>query len=104
MLGNIARSEEVCRKLVLEHKVHTPLVGILKEDSAVGVLHSAAGMLKNLAISGVDIREKIGALGAIDACDKFLRQDSLGQIQYIGLSLIRVLINGSCEIAGYPEN
>jgi len=97
MLGNVARSEEVCRKLVLEYNVQAPLVNLLKRHSAVGVLHAAAGMLKNLAISGVDIREKISALGAIDACDKFLKQDSLGQIQYIGLSLIRVLINGSCK-------
>ena len=97
MLGNLARSETTCRALVFEKTAHIPLIQCLQTQSMVGVIHAAGGMLKNLALSCLEVRDQIGRSGGVEACDKLYNASSVAQIQYTGASLARLLIAGSCS-------
>lgn len=124
LIGNIARSAEICTTLV-DLNIHVPLLSIIitvtknytntiadlrsgmaKPDPetsgamAVGVLHSAVGVLKNLSIPAVN-KPRIAAAGAFPAIREMLKIDGIGagQVYYSAVSLGRLLVVNTPENA-----
>ncbi|KAJ5341583.1 hypothetical protein N7541_010707 [Penicillium brevicompactum] len=94
MLGNLARSDEVCQVMVRELKIHEELIAVLKGDSRGAVLHSSLGFLKNLAIAG-DNRSALGEAGIIPAVSRLWAYDSVPQVQFSAASIARQVIISS---------
>jgi hypothetical protein len=93
MLGNIARSDDICRTLVREYRLHEPLKLLLDESKDSQVLHAAAGILKNLAL----LKENKGTLGDqgfLESASRLWGMDNLPQVQYAGILLARPLLGG----------
>ncbi|KAI5782614.1 armadillo-type protein [Geopyxis carbonaria] len=120
--GNVGRSDIVCRSLV-ERGVHVPLLGVVKDTveryqknlaefrempkeqkekeaaksttgaMAVGVLHAAVGVLKNLSIPGEN-KKAIADAGGFDMVQSMLAIDGVGagQVYYSAVSLGRLLV------------
>ncbi|KAF3940082.1 hypothetical protein ABW19_dt0201590 [Dactylella cylindrospora] len=95
VVGNFARDTETCRDLVVNCEVHLALVNIIKERTQVGVLHAAGGALKNLAIGWRESRGLILETGILEFCGKFYLVKVIGDLQMMGLSLVRVLVADS---------
>lgn len=98
MLGNLARSDEVCEKMVRDIGLHKELISILKSDARGGVLHSSLGFLKNLAIAG-DNRQRLGDAGIIPAISSLWGYETVPQVQFAATSMARQLIVSSYENA-----
>jgi hypothetical protein len=96
ILGNLARSDEVCQAMVNTEGIHKPLINLLKVEARGSILHSALGFLKNLAIAGGN-RSKLGEAGIIAASSHLLSYDSIPQVQFFAVSLIRQVIASSVE-------
>ncbi|KAI9820212.1 MAG: hypothetical protein M1827_005834 [Pycnora praestabilis] len=94
MLGNLARSDDVCRTMVRDFRVFQPLIIILEESSDSQVLHAATGFLKNLAIM-LENKPILGEAGIVVPLSRLWSMETLPQIQYAGASLIRQIVNGS---------
>ncbi|KAJ5096233.1 hypothetical protein NUU61_005589 [Penicillium alfredii] len=99
MLGNLARSDEVCQVMVRDLKIHEELISVLKSDARGAVLHSALGFLKNLAIAG-DNRLSLGEAGIIPAVSRLWAYESVPQVQFSAASIARqVIINSTDNIS-----
>ncbi|ODM21652.1 hypothetical protein SI65_02496 [Aspergillus cristatus] len=96
MLGNLARSDEVCEKMVCDLGLHKELISILKSDARGGVLHSSLGFLKNLAIAGNN-RQHLGNAGIIPAIAPLWGYETVPQVQFAATSMARQLIVSSYE-------
>ncbi|KAI9833159.1 MAG: hypothetical protein M1819_003781 [Sarea resinae] len=96
MLGNLARSDEVCREMVQLYKVHVPLTSNIRESSEGSVMHAAAGFLKNLSLLQEN-KATLADAGLIEACSRLWKMDTNPQIQYAGASLARQLISKSYD-------
>lgn len=97
MLGNLARSDEACEKIVRDLQIHNKLIDILKSDDARGaVLHSSLGFLKNLAIAG-DNKLRLGEAGIVPAISRLWAYDTVPQVQFAAISLARQLLISSKE-------
>ncbi|KAK2760313.1 hypothetical protein FQN54_002381 [Arachnomyces sp. PD_36] len=94
MLGNLARSDDVCESMVRDMGIHKPLVSILCGDAKGSVLHAALGILKNLSIAG-DNRRHLGDTGAIPAASRLWAFDTVPQVQFSAASLTRQMIVSS---------
>lgn len=94
MLGNLARSDEVCWIMVHEFKVHELLIQILRESDDSQLLHAAVGFLKNLSLMA-DNKDAIGKAGFFEAVSRLWAMDSLPQMQYSGAGLARQAVSGS---------
>ncbi|KZF22795.1 ARM repeat-containing protein [Xylona heveae TC161] len=94
MLGNVARSDDVCRTMVHEFRVQDPLVNILETSNDTQLLHAAAGFLKNLAIPAEN-KTALGEGNLIETMARLWELDTLPQIQYSSASLARQVIGGS---------
>jgi hypothetical protein len=94
MLGNLARSDEVCQVMVRELKIHEELISALKGDARGAVLHSSLGFLKNLAIAG-DNRTALGEAGIIPAVSRLWAYDSVPQVQFSAASIARQVVISS---------
>lgn len=95
MLGNLARSDDVCETMVRDMEIHKSLVSILQEDDAKGsVLHAALGILKNLSIAG-DNRLQLGDIGTIPAISRLWAFETIPQVQFSAASLTRQMVNAS---------
>lgn len=117
LIGNLARSDAICTALV-QRSLHIPLLAIISTTTAnytesitalrsgmaqstpettgamaVGVLHSAVGVLKNLSIAQHN-KTPIAEAGAFPAIREMLRIDGIGagQVYYSAVSLGRLLI------------
>ncbi|CRG92759.1 U3 small nucleolar RNA-associated protein 10 [Talaromyces islandicus] len=97
ILGNLARSDEVCRLMISELNIHQSLIAMLKNKNARGsVLHTALGFLKNLAILEEN-RGKLGEADIIPTVSRLWTSDTIPQVQLVAVSLIRLVINSSVE-------
>ncbi|KAL3441919.1 armadillo-type protein [Aspergillus insuetus] len=95
MLGNLARSDEVCIAMVRDLKMHVELIAVLNRNNARGaVLHSALGFLKNLAIAS-DNREYLVDVGIIPAISRLWGYETVPQVQLAATSITRQLIISS---------
>ncbi|KAJ5929669.1 hypothetical protein N7454_006619 [Penicillium verhagenii] len=88
MLGNLARSDEVCKVMVQDLKIHEELIAVLNSDARGSVLHSALGFLKNLAIAG-DNRGSLAEAGIIPAVSHLWAFDSVPQVQFSAATIAR---------------
>ncbi|KAJ5180737.1 hypothetical protein N7492_003947 [Penicillium capsulatum] len=96
MLGNLARSDEVCQAMVKDLKIHEELISVLNSDARGAVLHSALGFLKNLAIAG-DNRLSLGEAGIIPAVSRLWAFESVPQVQFSAASIARQVIISSMD-------
>ncbi|KAJ5143057.1 uncharacterized protein N7515_001844 [Penicillium bovifimosum] len=96
VLGNLARSDEVCQVLVGDLKIHEELISVLQSDARGAVLHSSLGFLKNLAIAG-DNRVVLGEAGIIPAISRLWAYESVPQVQFSATSIARQVIISSMD-------
>ncbi|KAJ5734230.1 hypothetical protein N7493_003016 [Penicillium malachiteum] len=96
MLGNLARSDEVCEEMVRDLKIHEELISVLQSDARGAVLHSALGFLKNLAIAG-DNRSYLAEADIIPAVSKLWDFESVPQVQFSAATIARQVIISSIE-------
>lgn len=101
ILGNLARSDEVCRLMISELDIHRSLIAILKKSNNArgSVMHAALGFLKNLAILEEN-RGKLGEADIIPTVSHLWTSDTIPQVQLAAVSLIRLVINSSVENIG----
>ncbi|OJJ76774.1 hypothetical protein ASPBRDRAFT_49811 [Aspergillus brasiliensis CBS 101740] len=91
ILGNLARSDATCERMVQDLRIHEELISILKSDVRGAVLHSALGFLKNLAIAGNN-RLTLGEAGIIPAVSRLWQYESVPQVQFAATSIARQVI------------
>lgn len=91
MMGNLARSDEVCQRMVQELDIHTTLISILKGDAKAAVLHSVLGFLKNLAIPH-DNKLRLGDAAIIPALSHLWEYETVPQVQFSAVSITRVVV------------
>ncbi|KFZ12256.1 hypothetical protein V502_07175 [Pseudogymnoascus sp. VKM F-4520 (FW-2644)] len=94
MLGNLARSDEVCEEFVQKSRIHKPLMDILTTATDSQVLYAAIGFLKNLALPARN-KIKLGNADLIEILPRLWAMDTLPQIQYSAISLARQLLIGN---------
>ncbi|RHZ45269.1 hypothetical protein Glove_682g21 [Diversispora epigaea] len=91
-LGNLARSDENCIKLVNEFKIAEPLVNVLKTSDNIKVQHAVVGVLKNLSLP-VQNKNIIGSLGIIEIASPLLEKDTVQPIQLGIIGIFKHLSN-----------
>lgn len=96
MLGNLARTDEVCQAMVRDLNIHRHLISILRSDARGAVLHSVLGFLKNLAIAA-DNRSYLGDAGIIPAVSRLWKFEMLPQVQFSAASTARQVITSSIK-------
>ncbi|KAL2866825.1 putative GTP binding protein [Aspergillus lucknowensis] len=96
MLGNLARSDEVCSAMVRELKIHEELIAILNSDARGAVLHAALSFLKNLAIASEN-RLYLADAGIIPAVSRLWGYEIVPQVQLAATSITRQLIISSVD-------
>jgi hypothetical protein len=90
ILGNLARSDEICKIMVYDLELHKPLISILQSNVRGSVLHAALGFLKNLAIA-VENRSYLGDAGIVPALSRLWAFDTVPQVQFAATSLARLI-------------
>lgn len=92
-LGNLSRSDEISSALVQTHNVHQPLLKTLSNSAVTDAqqLHSALSFLKNLAIPAEN-KIRLGGLLDASCVPRILSLDTLPQVQFASISLIRLLL------------
>ncbi|QPC58176.1 hypothetical protein HYE67_000407 [Fusarium culmorum] len=95
-LGNLSRSDQASSAFVQRYRAHVPLVAILSntEVTDAQLLHSALSFLKNLAIP-VQNKSLLGELLEPDSVPRILNIDTLPQVQFSAVSLLRLLLVNS---------
>jgi len=107
-LGNLARSDESCIKLVQDLKIMDPIMKLLRTKvkvfdqggqpsrETIKVLHALVGTLKNLCLA-VENRSIIGETGLIELISPLLTNIFAQPIHYLCVGIIKNLC-GLCEI------
>ncbi|ODA80188.1 hypothetical protein RJ55_03146 [Drechmeria coniospora] len=97
-LGNISRSDQVSIALVDKHSVHLPLISLLSSPSVTDtqLLHLALSFLKNLAIPAQN-KARLGELLERSCVPRICNLDTLPQVQFAAISLIRLLLLNCAE-------
>ena len=96
MLGNLARSDQVCVAMVRDLKIHEELIGVLNSNARGATLHAAVSFLKNLAIAS-DNRVRIGEAGILPAITRLWAFDTIPAVQLVATSITRQIIISSME-------
>ena len=94
MLGNLARSDNVCHSMVHELHVHEILAITVRDSSDLHVLHSTIGFLRNLALP-MENKDVLGKAQVMNVISRFWSMDSSPQLQYGAVGLTRQLLSGS---------
>jgi len=106
-LGNLARSDESCIKLVQDLKIMDPIMNLLRSKvklfdqggqpsrDSMKVLHALVGTLKNLCLAA-DNRDIIGETGLIELISPLLTNIFAQPIHYLCVGIIKNLC-GLCE-------
>lgn len=106
-IGNLARSDESCIKLVQDYKIMDPIMELLRSKvklfdnggqpsrETMKVLHALAGTLKNLCLAA-DNRPIIGETGLIELISPLLTNIFAQPIHYLSVGIIKNLC-GICE-------
>ncbi|KAG0215316.1 hypothetical protein BGX33_001271 [Mortierella sp. NVP41] len=79
-LGNVARSDSHCVKLVHEYHAVEPLIHVVRKAKDLKASHAATGVLRNLALAERN-RELMGNAGVIQACFPLLKKDNALPLQ-----------------------
>ncbi|KAI4251190.1 MAG: hypothetical protein LQ352_005009 [Teloschistes flavicans] len=93
-LGNLARSDAVCRDMVSRLGLHESLLEALQDQSNVQVSYAALGFLRNLALLAEN-KSIIGSQGAVKIISEYWSIDVTPQVQHASVSLLRQVLNGS---------
>ncbi|KAG0196717.1 hypothetical protein BGX28_009836 [Mortierella sp. GBA30] len=93
-LGNIARSDQHCVKLVHDYHAVEPLVHVVRKATDLKASHAATGVLRNLALPEVN-RELMGNAGAIQACFPLLKKDNALPLQANIVGILKRLCTNS---------
>ncbi|KAH0547885.1 hypothetical protein GP486_008374, partial [Trichoglossum hirsutum] len=96
MLGNLARSDDICRTMVHDFRIQELLISILEDGSDPQALHAAMGFLKNLALL-VDNKAALGNARLLEVLSRLWALETMPHIQFAGASLARQAISGSTE-------
>ncbi|KAI8898642.1 armadillo-type protein [Globomyces pollinis-pini] len=114
-IGNLARSDESCYKLVYDHHIVSPLVKLLKVESErlksdsierteskhlIRVLHAVIGAFKNLSLAE-KVRSEVGELETINTIVSLFELDHLKLIYVACIGIIRNLCAGDNDINLY---
>ncbi|RAO73773.1 uncharacterized protein BHQ10_009785 [Talaromyces amestolkiae] len=91
VLGNVARTDEICQLMIDQLNIHRALIHNLNNNTIGGVLHASLGFLKNLSIAESN-REKLGDAGIIPAVSKIWTYDTVPQVQLAATSVTRLVI------------
>lgn len=91
VLGNVARTDEICQLMIDQLNIHRALIHNLNSNTIGGVLHASLGFLKNLSIAESN-REKLGEAGIIPALSKVWTYDTVPQVQLAATSVTRLVI------------
>lgn len=91
VLGNVARTDEICQLMIDELNIHRALIHNLTNNTIGGVLHASLGFLKNLSIAESN-REKLGDADIIPAISKIWTYDTVPQVQLAATSVTRLVI------------
>ena len=94
MLGNLARSDDVCREMIARYAIHTSLISLVKTSSNPQVLHATLGFLRNLGLL-TEHKEIVGRAGVIEATIRFWKADSSPQVTQAAISLTRQVVKDS---------
>lgn len=94
MLGNLARSDSICRTMISDFALHEKLLSILKVSSDRQVLHSILGFLRNLGLLPQN-KQILGDAGTIEAVARLWTTDTTPQLSHAAASLVRQVINGN---------
>ncbi|KAF9174707.1 hypothetical protein BGX20_010175 [Mortierella sp. AD010] len=79
-IGNVARSDQHCVKLVHEYHAVEPLIHVVRKATDLKASHAATGVLRNLALPEKN-REILGDAGVIQACSPLLKKDNALPLQ-----------------------
>ncbi|KAM0556964.1 hypothetical protein ACHAPJ_005643 [Fusarium lateritium] len=92
-LGNLSRSDEASTAFVQRFQAHRPLITLLSDPSVTEaqLLHSALSFLKNLAIPAQN-KPLLGDLLEPAGIPRILSIDTLPQVQFSAVSLLRLLL------------
>jgi hypothetical protein len=94
MLGNLARSDDICRTMVHDFRIHEPLIAILEDGSDPQALHATMGFLKNLALL-TDNKAILGKARLLEVLSRLWALEVMPHIQFASASLARQVISGS---------
>ncbi|KAI6784547.1 Rap1 GTPase-GDP dissociation stimulator 1-B-like protein [Emericellopsis cladophorae] len=95
-LGNLCRSDATSKAMVQEHKAHEPLIRLIADPDARDAqeLHAALSFLKNMAIP-IDNKSVLVDVLEPACVPRVLALDSMPQVQFAAVSLIRLLLINS---------
>ncbi|KAM0351931.1 hypothetical protein ACHAPU_002447 [Fusarium lateritium] len=97
-LGNLSRSDQASTAFVQKYQAHLPLIALLSnpEVAEAQLLHAALSFLKNLAIPAQN-KPLLGDLLEPAAIPRILTIDTLPQVQFSAVSLLRLLLVNSAD-------
>ncbi|KAM0244269.1 hypothetical protein ACHAP5_006385 [Fusarium lateritium] len=92
-LGNLSRSDQASTAFVQKYQAHVPLIALLSDSEVTDaqLLHAALSFLKNLAIPAQN-KPLLGDLLEPAAIPRILTIDTLPQVQFSAVSLLRLLL------------
>ncbi|KAG0363817.1 hypothetical protein BGZ54_008004 [Gamsiella multidivaricata] len=93
-LGNVARSDQHCVKLVHEYHAVEPLIHVVRKATDLKASHAATGVLRNLALPEIN-REIMGDAGVIQACFPLLKKDNALPLQANVVGILKRLCTGN---------
>ncbi|KAG0268800.1 hypothetical protein DFQ27_005735 [Actinomortierella ambigua] len=91
-LGNVARSDQHCVKLVHEYHAIEPLIHVVRKAQDLKASHAATGVLRNLALPERN-RNIMGNAGVIQACFPLLKKDNAVPLQSNVVGILKRLSN-----------
>ncbi|KAL8682115.1 MAG: hypothetical protein Q9186_001820 [Xanthomendoza sp. 1 TL-2023] len=93
MLGNLARSDEVCREMVNRLGLHDRLLEILADQAHPQVSYAVLSFLRNLALP-TENKAILGTQNSVEIISRFWSLDVNPQVQHASVGLLRQLLNG----------
>ncbi|KAK7204175.1 armadillo-type protein [Myxozyma melibiosi] len=98
-IGNLCTNETACVYMVNSRNTHISAISIIKNsNSTANEMYSAAGLLKNLAISDKNKRTLVQS-DVFSAIGRLLECDESPQVIFSALGLLRVVLSNSYENA-----
>lgn len=92
VLGNLARTDRNCTRMVVELELHLKLVSILGTTTDLGLLHAVVGILKNLSVP-VENKKLLGKTGLIRQVAPLLEKQVAKPLQFGAAGLLKHLSN-----------
>ncbi|KAH6578663.1 hypothetical protein BASA61_000128 [Batrachochytrium salamandrivorans] len=114
-IGNLARSDASCLKLVEHHRSGAALVTLIKLEidhlrsvggvrgeakSSIKVLHAAIGALKNMSLA-VRVRPTLGSINTIECIVSLFDFEYLKPVQYSCVGVLKNLTAGTNDLNVY---